>query len=422
MNEKRVQDEKQKREENKPFGNATVINVISGKGGTGKTCFANVLANEIAKNHDHKVLVIDLDLPVRGTTNLLATTNNGKLKLAEGKSVSSFFQEYHKMVFKPIADMQLTVDRIEAQRKKFRDNFESAAPAISKFDSFYVIPATDWIEGDYIDFDSIFQLTNEDINCALTTLIKSAQDSCKREPLHLDRQFDYIFLDNRAGYDRFVAEAHRISKFSILVEEDDNVSSTTADNLNEQLRSLQIKEGKITTPILRVRNKVLQENLSKNPRNQLYVSDIPFDMDVMRFFGERRFWGNIRGTLYHRAVIKAWNDIEAKMGLSAHLQDIGSLGVAFKIVSKLSILPALGRLLFLYGLLSTFSAFILLFTLVYGKITPQMMEEALNFPVITVLLFLAVTGMLLTIISVFFIGAKRERPKVDLTRDYQDDA
>lgn len=46
----------------------------------------------------------------------------------------------------------------------------------------------------------------------------------------------------------------------------------------------------------------------------------------------------------------------------------------------------------------------------------------LDFPVITVLAFLTISGMFAIIISVFFVGAKRERPKVDSKRDYQDDA
>ena len=69
------------------------------------------------------------------------------------------------------------------------------------------------------------------------------------------------------------------------------------------------------------------------------------------------------------------------------------------------------------GLLVTFVAFGLLFTLVYGGITAQEMAVRLNFPVTPLLLSFAGLGMFLTLISVLLIGAKRERPKNKRTQD-----
>src|ERR1700680_3649830 len=64
----------------------SVINVVSGKGGTGKTLFCAVLA-DLLGNHGISVLVVDLDIFVRGLTALLYFHRKEALRLtAEGKA------------------------------------------------------------------------------------------------------------------------------------------------------------------------------------------------------------------------------------------------------------------------------------------------------------------------------------------------
>ena len=71
----------------------TIINVVSGKGGTGKTLLVSVLADILGNSPNAKTLVIDLDVFVRGLTSLLYFHREEKLRISErGKlSVADLF-------------------------------------------------------------------------------------------------------------------------------------------------------------------------------------------------------------------------------------------------------------------------------------------------------------------------------------------
>ena len=53
------------------------ISVISGKGGTGKSLFTAVLGNCLAKEN-RKILLVDMDIHVRGLTILLSSYIDNK--------------------------------------------------------------------------------------------------------------------------------------------------------------------------------------------------------------------------------------------------------------------------------------------------------------------------------------------------------
>ncbi len=103
----------------------TVINVVSGKGGTGKTLLACVLADMLGNAPDSKVLVIDLDFFVRGLTSLLYFHREEKLHITAEHQlpVSSFFVQ-------KLMDPTQNVDRV----------------AILKYRSFDVVPAVSRID------------------------------------------------------------------------------------------------------------------------------------------------------------------------------------------------------------------------------------------------------------------------------------
>ncbi len=69
-----------------------IINIVSGKGGTGKTLFSAILA-ELLGNHGIRVLVVDLDVFVRGLTSLLYFHQGESLRVVhdDDLTVSSYF-------------------------------------------------------------------------------------------------------------------------------------------------------------------------------------------------------------------------------------------------------------------------------------------------------------------------------------------
>ena len=175
-------------------------------------------------------------------------------------------------------------------------------------------------------------------------------------------EYDYIFLDSRAGYDELIAAAHEISDFTLCVEEADRISQLTSGNLIRQLSRDDIK-----TPVVCVRNKVRRfrfpasgENLSAPGQDAgqtgnaqaFYIGDIPFDTDVMESFGTERFWTEIRRSVYRESLARAWNLMAEKFSLPDRLASgkrvnpIGWNGLE----RSLSMLSTTGRILFVYGI------------------------------------------------------------------------
>jgi septum site-determining protein MinD len=181
----------------------TVINIISGKGGTGKTLLTAVVA-EMLGNEGASVLVVDLDMFVRGLTALLYFHKGETIKITENDDlpVSAFFRK------KDGTENNTTKEKI----------------SISRYRSFDVCPSVSSIN-ELLDFHDMMLYSAEEATKILNNLLKSIPD-----------KYDFVFFDCRAGYDDLIAAAHSTSDLSICVEEDDNISMVTTDNLIEQLK------------------------------------------------------------------------------------------------------------------------------------------------------------------------------------------
>src|SRR6266550_1196467 len=77
----------------------TIINVISGKGGTGKTLFSAILA-EMLGNKGVSILVVDMDIFVRGLTALLYFQRGESLLITERDdlAVADFFTHKQRIL------------------------------------------------------------------------------------------------------------------------------------------------------------------------------------------------------------------------------------------------------------------------------------------------------------------------------------
>lgn len=296
----------------------TIINVISGKGGTGKTLLSAVLA-EMLSNVGKRVLVVDLDVFVRGLTALLYFHKNETLKIVNSDelSVSDFFK--HKGV-------RLIDRRI----------------SISRYRAFDVIPSVSSVD-EILDFKDIMPNSKEEALDILDDLLK-----------HIPNEYEFIFLDSRAGYDELIAATHEVSDFSICVEEDNNISMITSNNLIAQLKNESNK------PILTIRNKAKKYTQNDSSSGIGFVGSIPFDTDVMNSFGTHIFWSDIEKSLYKMALINAWNSLAKKIGIdiilkSNRVSPVGSQSMEHRL-SKLS---SLNRIYFVYGLVITVLSFII---------------------------------------------------------------
>ncbi len=352
----------------------TVINVISGKGGTGKTLFTAVVA-EMLGNEGAAVLVADLDIFVRGLTALLYFHKNESLVVTEKHEipVSSFFKYKGSLP-----------SNSHPNRKNSAANAKRKV-SISRYRSFDVLPSVAYVN-QLLDFRDMMPCSIEEATRIVSSLLEN-----------IPNNYDFIFLDSRAGYDELIAASHEISDFSVCVEEDDDISMITTDNLIEQLRS----DNK-TKNLFRLKNKVRSDKQSfgSSANGITFLGSIPFDTDVLNSFGTKNFWPDINKSIYYEAARSAWNTLSKKMNLGFLLPEvrISPLGSG-KFEKRLSLLSINKRILFLYG--SFISGFCLLYFIFRNEL---LYVNGFNADI--GILLTSLSGLLLSIFAIFMNNRK----------------
>lgn len=261
------------------MGDTKYINIVSGKGGTGKTLLCTVLA-ELLGNQNVRVLVVDMDIFVRGLTALLYFHKGESLKITDENSttISDIFYRT-----KPIYNEKIAID---------------------KYRSFYIAPAVQKINELFdIEREMIFDIEHN------RNSFEQIMRSIPKE------EYDYIFFDCRAGYDSLVSIVHEKSDITICVQEEDDISEVTANNLIRQLERDSSRKS-IFKLVNKARNvKSFEELERKQKKGLTFLGYIPFDMDVMNSFGEKSFWEDISKSLYKGAAAEAWNILASKVEL-----------------------------------------------------------------------------------------------------------
>jgi len=340
---------------------ATVINIISGKGGTGKTLLTAVFA-EMLGSKGENVLVVDLDVFVRGLTALLYYKRNKSLKIADSdcSTVSEFFKSKGEL-------------------------YDSKA-YISKYSSFDVFPSVSSVV-EKLNFRDVMPNSFDEAIGILKTMLES-----------IPREYEFIFLDSRAGYDELIAASHFVSDFSICVEESDDISMITAKNLIAQLEN--DKNNERNKQIFRIKNKTRNTKRASvdDSSDVFYLGSIPFDTDVMDSFGTEDFWDDIAKSLYKEAAIEVWNNLADKMELSVKLRSrrISPLGSSM-LDKRMSMLGAKNRILFVFGTIITTLSVMML---IYSPFFWDSWEGLFIDPFRLVVMIMALTGIFLVVYSV----------------------
>ncbi|KAF1061569.1 Iron-sulfur cluster carrier protein [Burkholderia gladioli] len=311
----------------------TIINIVSGKGGTGKTLLACVLADLLGNQSTKKVVVVDLDFFVRGLTSLLYFHSDERLHLTRKDQlpVASYFIDKSPL------------------------NTERARIALLKYRSFEVVPAVSRID-ERLNFQDIGPDTKDQACHILGKILKS-----------IPEEYEYIILDSRAGYDELIAATHELSDVSLCVEEPDPISKVTADNLIAQL------SADSQTPIFRLTNKARASTIAlesvRKSRSVDDLGDIPFDMDIMNSFGSPRFWDELQGSLYRWALVAAWNRLAQKLELDVTLRsERKSPLVSETVEARVGVLGSKERVLFVYGIVVAISG------LLYGILGKELLD------------------------------------------------
>jgi len=296
------------------MSNAKIINVVSGKGGTGKTLLTAVLADMLG-NEGHSVLVIDLDVFVRGLTSLLYFHKKETIQLTQEDkmSVSEFFIDK--------GDVEIS------GKTKF---------SLERYRSFDVIPSVTRVD-EILNFKDMMPDTKGQARDIISSMLQ-----------RIDKEYDFIILDSRAGYDELISATHYLADITLCVEEEDDISKITSDNLVKQL------ELDAEVPIFRLTNKAR----GVKSKSELSISGVenlgkvPFDMDVMESFGTFHFWDDISRTLYKAALAKAWNGLSAKMRLNKPVTEnrVSLIGNE-NLEKRLQFMSLRDRVIFIYSVL-----------------------------------------------------------------------
>jgi len=303
--------------------NSKVINVISGKGGTGKTLLTAVLADMLG-NEGYSVLVIDLDVFVRGLTSLLYFHKKETIQLTQEDkmSVSEYFIDK--------GDIDIS------GKTKF---------SIERYRSFDVIPSVTRVD-EILNFKDIMPDNKSEARDIVSSMLKS-----------IEKNYDFIILDSRAGYDELISATHYLSDLSICVEEEDDISKITSNNLVKQLAE------DADVPIFRITNKArsIQSEKDLAVSGVENLGKVPFDMDVMESFGTFHFWDDISRTLYKSSLARAWNLLSSKLRFEKPVsQQRMSLIGSENIEKRLQFISLKDRVFFIYSFLIT------LIGIVYG--------------------------------------------------------
>lgn len=343
---------------------AVIINIVSGKGGTGKTLLSCVLADMLGNSPDAKTIVVDLDVFVRGLTSLLYFHRDEKLHIVEKDklTVSDYF--VRKIVF-PVEKL-----------------------GIVKYRSFDVLPAVHRID-QKLNYQDLAPNTKHEAKRILSALIDS-----------LSSEYRYIILDSRAGYDELIAATHELSTLSVCVEEQDQISKVTSDNLISQL-------SEDETPVFRLTNKARGinslEDIDQKARSVTDLGVIPFDMDILNNFGTTSFWETTGRSLYRWALARAWNVLNSKTQLGTVLNlPRQSPIISEKAETILGFLGLKERIFFAYGLL------IAVFGFSYAIFGTEFFSSLFHDPVRLVTFTLGFLGLLLAI-GVILIKPGRRR-------------
>lgn len=250
-----------------------LISIISGKGGTGKSLFTAVLGNCLSKENC-RVLLVDLDIHVRGLTILLSK-------------------------YMATSDERMSVS--DALSAKNEEQVNGNDFAVFRFQECEFIPAVLDIEGPLSEnygadaFEKFFK--------QLSTFV--------------DGQYDIVLFDCRSGLDDAVVLSANHSDFVLSISEDDDVCLQANTNLVNYLRYKK-ELNNIYTVInkgRRIKTKSDIEEKINNIFGFTCIGAIPFDERVMEDYGKDRFWLSVYETLYFYGIVGFWRRFQEKTHL-----------------------------------------------------------------------------------------------------------
>ncbi len=292
-------------------GNSTkFISIISGKGGTGKSLFTAVLGSCLAKENC-KVLLVDMDIYVRGLTILLSTymdSDNSRCAISDYVNNTNINKDF----------------------------------AVYRFQECEFIPAVKEISEPliYSNENNCFSSFPESFFTELKTFAEN-------------KMYDIVLLDCRSGLDSSIISCVKNSDFVFSISEDDDICLNANLNLVNYFRHDE-HINNIYTIINKGRRIETPQDIEQKIDNMFdfsCIGVIPFDERIMDDYGKDRFWLSVYDTLYFYGLVMTWEKFQAKTKIQYHIDEKKYVSRNYKsnLIRKQSL--SMYRLLRLYGFL-----------------------------------------------------------------------
>jgi cellulose biosynthesis protein BcsQ len=275
------------------------ITLCSGKGGVGKTVLATSLARILQQEEHGNILLVDLDLSVRGLT-LLAFQNKYELDHMPF-SLATYLDSG------PTAGKGL----LEGLHKSFAGDDHGGHSPYRRLEKIFILPSSteserpDWMQSARITFESAEEKLNQ--------LQTFAQESLN---------VGFIVFDTQAGPGSLSLAAATLSDINIIILEEDDISWRTALNMLLEISDLNKQLHRKARSYF-LTNKVGPELLDAAGKLKAFsfLPPLPYDAWMQKLFAratsaalEKEFE---RTDLFRQVHSRVWNELASILGLTA---------------------------------------------------------------------------------------------------------
>jgi cellulose biosynthesis protein BcsQ len=259
-----------------------VIATANMKGGVGKTTLTVNLATCLAKNHDKRVLVLDLDSQISATLSMMSP-----VEFAKRRKESKTFRYLLDEVISPSSQAQITIGDIICEQACNLPKLDLLPGDIDLYDEFVV---SEMLHHQSVslgeqDFETIW-------NRFERVLIKNILEPVREK-------YDFILLDCAPGYNLMTRSALATSDFYILPAKPEPLSVVGIQLLERrvnQLKDSHAHEAKIDIKMLGIVFSMSNNNLINGRYyrqvmhrvvedfgvDKIYKTQIPIDVNVAK--------------------------------------------------------------------------------------------------------------------------------------------
>lgn len=253
-----------------------IINLVSGKGGTGKSLVAVTLGRMLAQE-GARVVLVDADVFVRGLTAIVQTQRESRRLVSTGATVADLLG-LTRSPREPVRSQLATIDFLDIE----------------------IVPAVREIDEDLKYISGGGEKSREAEGLSLLFEMLRALPA------------DVVIVDNRAGIDELIIKSCELSDVVLSITESDRIARLTNDNVRRHIsRKLRTKPYTLINKVTRLGAVERLEEYQIEVREQGFevIGAIPFDRDILESYGSETMWSGLNRSHFAYALADSWNHL-----------------------------------------------------------------------------------------------------------------